>query len=461
MSPVRSPAARLAAGALLLLAGCSLLFPAGYKLRTAEKLEAAGKFAEAAAAYEEIAAKYRNKPQALTALSRAAAIHEERLGNWRKAAALLQDLRTLTEGKPGAPEVLLRLAHVLEQSGSPYRDALQTYGVICKECASAPETVTALLSQGRIYEAMQMWADAKRVYEETIEKMGGSPCADTVRARLQSVWLLEALGTYTAGQLAEGVQLAETALKSATSPEVRNGLEDLLRRYQVARSLWRSAPGRIFFPNTEITAEADPSQYPVRAERGQVQPAPAGWELAFDGGKKRFRLTEKTPGPADPRKKPWTFRSPPATLILGFFWSPDSKYAGWIGKTRAGSEREIRVLDLKSRRSWQVICDLKGLQLGETVIFMPHSDKLVFPVGRFLAISDLHGRNRVQFLVRSDTKLGAVFRARDVEWQALSADGVSLAIAVRQPKPKAAGSGGAPLMACWKFNLSTNLVLGD
>jgi tetratricopeptide (TPR) repeat protein len=472
-------------------------------LQSAQRLENEGKYEQAVALYEEVSTKYRKSESARTALFRAAALYEEKLDNWRKSAALLQELRTLTEGKPEAPQVLLRLGRVLEHGGSPYTDALLTYGVICKECAAAPESVAALLSQGRINESLQRWGEAERVYEEAIEKLGDTPESATVKTRLQSVWLLEALGTYFSGGIEEGAALAEKALKKGISyPEVRQGLEDLLRRFHLARSIWKSHPGRIFFQDYSIAADFDSTQYLTSAGRGRISVAPKGWDLTFNDKRKNFILREKpavalapsaggtSAWPAGPAKQAmlapgagkvsaslnpsragkrvskraaWVFRSPVESEILGIWWSSDSRYLGWVARARGGVAKEIRILDLKERRSWQVARDQSGGYVGDTVLFLPRAGKVVFPYGYFLAISDLRGGNRVQFLVRADRKLGAVYKAKEVEWLAATADGVSLAVAVRQEGAKKDNEG-KPVparMMYWKFNLSTNLVMGS
>jgi len=462
-----------AAVCVVLTAGCSLFSPARYMLYSAQKKEAAGKYEEAVALYEKIATRHRSSESAQAALSRAATLYEEKLNNWRKSAALLQELRTLTEGKLEGPQVLLRLARVLEHSGSPYTDALLTYGIICKECAAAPESVASLLSQGRINESLQRWGEAARIYEEAIAKLGDTPESATVRARLQSVWLLEALGTYFSGQVEEGAALAEKALKrGVTFSEVRQGLEDILRRYQLARSIWRSHPGRLFLQDYTITGDFDSGQYIAKSERGQASITPAGWDLAFNKKKKSFVLAEKPAEPPLPspgkkakvvrKKKPWTFRSPVDSAVLGVWLSSDARYLGWVARPGGGSVKEIRVLDLKERRSWQVIRDASGGYVGDSMLFLPKAGKIVFPYGHFLAISDLKGGNRVQLLVRGDKKQGAVFRSRDVEWLAATSDGVSLAAAVRQAPAKKIVKGAAvsPRIMYWKFHLSTNLVLG-
>ena len=472
---MRREAVRAAAVCAVLAMGCSLFSPAKYKLYSAQKKEAAGKYEEAVALYEEVATRHRSSDAALTALSRAATLYEEKLNNWQKSAALLQELRALTEGKPEAPQVLLRLARVLEHSGSPYTDALLTYGIICKECAAAPESVASLLSQGRINESLQRWDEAGRIYEEAIAKLGDTPESATVRARLQSVWLLNALSTYFSGQVEEGAALAEKALKrGVTFPEVRHGLEDILRRYQLARSIWKSHPGRLFLQDYTVTGDFDSGQYITKSERGKASAAPAGWELAYNHKKQSFVLTETPPDPPPPvagkktkavkkkKKKPWTFRSPADADVLGVCWSPDARYLGWVDRPGGGSAKEIRVLDLKERRMWQVIRDASGSYVGDSMLFLPRAGKIVFPYGYFLAISDLKGGNRVQLLVRGDKRQGAVFRSRNVEWLAATSDGVSLAAAVKQAPAKktAKGAVAPPRFMYWKFNLSTNLVLG-
>ncbi len=449
---------------VILAAGCSWVFPAKYKLRAAQELEAAGNYEEAVVQYEEVARDYRGRSEAVMALSRAAALYEGQLKNWQKAAVLLQELRTLVEGTPEAPQVLLRLARILEQSGSPYTDSLTFYKLICTECVTEPEGRSALLAQGRIYESMQRWDDAKRVYEEAIAYPGLAGGDGPVRARLQSVWLLEALGAYFGGQVDEGVRLAQEALEQELIvPEVKQGLEDLLRRHRLAKNLWRSSPETVFVADVDIMATPEPSSYVFKAERSQRQLAPEGWQLDYNQKRKSFRLTEKPPVSATDltagtakrkskarKKKLWSYTNPSWSEVLGLWWSPDGRYLGWAAKSRKLKTREFRVLDLKTRKAWRITRDSTGLSLGETMLFLPRAGKLVFPTGKFLVVSNLRGGNRVQLLVKGNRKLRATYRARKVDWLACSADGIELTVAVSQPVTKKSEE---PRHMYWKFNL--------
>lgn len=442
------------------VAGCAYVFPAKYALQEALKLEAEGLYAEAVAKYEAIARDHRDKPEAETALSRAAEIYEERMRNWQKAAILLQELRGLTEGTPRSAEVLLRLARILEQSGSPYTDALAMYGVICKDCATEPESVSALLAQGRIYESMRRWTEAKQSYEEAISRHGTACGAGTVLTRLQSIWLLEAMGAYQEGRLDEGVAMARTALgREIVAPEVRQGLQNLLRRYEVAETLWNSWPDEIFVTGAAIADEDDPAGYACLAERGKSHQPPEGWEIEFSDKAGTFRLREApgsstaSSGAQKPAVKKWSYGSPAGMRVGAAWWSLDGKYLVWSARSgRKGSRfREIRMLDVVARKDWRVTKDDTGKLLGETVLYLPRSRKLVFPYGSYLVISDLRGGNRVQLEVRSSSKIGAVFRMDEVVWLASSGDGLDLAMAVKQPSR---GKDAPPVVRYWRFNLS-------
>jgi len=439
-------------------------------LRDAQQLEAQARYQEAASLYEQLYQKYPAKPEALTALSRAAALYEERLSNWQKAASFLQELRARTENKPEYPSVMLRLAKVLENSGSPYKDSLETYGIICKNCASAPESAEAMMAQGRIHESLQNWVAAKSDYENAIAKLGTSPKAASVRTRLQSVWLLEALDAYYAGRVDDGVALAGEALKKElTVPEVKRGLEDLIRRYRNAQRLWEGNAGLILIDDQTLVGAVDPSRFIVHAERTPDPASPEGWTFTVDPKRKTFTVTQAvpvaTPDPKVPAKKaaakkPWVFKSSSEAQALGWWWAADGSLLAWIDKVRGGSKRCLRMLEPATRKSWTVMTDPAGEVLGESVLILPHARKLIFPYRDFLAVSDLRGGNMVNFLLR-DKEHKAKFRGRNVEYFASSADGLEVAVAVRQPKPAGGKAKGAaetdPVpLAIWKLGLAVS-----
>ena len=443
--------------------GCQLVTqymnPARWLLEQARELEAEEKYPEAVAKYELIIQKYPKKKYAKEALSRAAAIHEERLNNWQKAAMYLQELRARDEGKKPYPAILLRLGRVLEHGGSPYTDALETYGVICKNCATAPESLTALLARGRLYEAMQSWPQAKSVYEDAIQKLGAAPQAGAVRARLQSVWLMEALGMYSAGRVHEGAALAAEALKKPLDvSEVRGGLESLDRQYANAKRLWAADAGTIVLEERggKLVEALDEGHFPLKAVRDQGANAPDGWEASFDVKKKSLAITRR---PTDGAQgKPWSFKAPSEAAVLGFWWSPDGKRLAWIGKSREGRRRTLNIVDLVKHKSWEAVRDASGSVLGETVLFLPYCDKMVFPYEDYLAISDLRGGSRTNHQIKGDRTRR--FRGAQVEWIASSVDGLELAVAVTQPPPKGgakpkkgAPPPDAPRPAIWKLSL--------
>ncbi len=465
-------AAALAAG-LLWLGGCQWIWPERYMLRDAQQLEAQAKYQEAAAKYEELYQKYSAKPEALTALSRAAALYEERLGNWQKAASFLQELRSRTENKPEYPSVLLRLARVLENGGSPYKDSLETYGIICKNCASAPESAEAMMAQGRIHESLQNWVAAKSDYENAIAKLGTSPKAAAVRTRLQSVWLLEALDAYYAGKVEDGVTLAGEALKKElTVPEVKRGLEDLVRRYRNAQRLWDGNAGLVILDDQSFVGAVDASRFIVRAERTPSPVTPEGWSFTVDAKRGTFTVAQALPPvAADPAakgkarkteaKKAWSFKSSSENQALGWWWSADGSLLAWIDKARGGHKRTLRILEPATRKTWSVFTDPAGEVLGESVLILPHARKLIFPYKDFLAVSDLRGGNMVNFLLHGDKDHKVKFRGRNVEYFASSADGLEVAVAVRQgtaAKAPAKGKGDAEPapadLAIWKLGLA-------
>jgi len=456
-----------------LVAGCSLIWPAHYKLKQADELEAKGRYPEAVALYEEVFTKYPKKTEALKALERAAALYDERLNNWQKAAGYLQDLRVRTEGRPEHASVLLRLGRVLERAGSPFKDSLETYGILCKSCASAPEAVSALLSQGRLHEAMQNWPAAKSVYEEAIAKLGKSPEAATVRVRLESVWQMEAVGMYYAGSVDDAIVLAQEAMKKGiTVVEIRNGLEALLKRYANAQLLWKARAEAVAKQDSAITDRVDPSFFVHRFERGAEPAPPEGWAAKWDPKRKTLTVTEVPPEPpgeiavaaarkpktkAKPARKPWSWKSPAEVQVLGYWWSPEGRLLGWIGKSRTGKRRTLNIVDLAKRRSWVLLADPGGSVLGEVMAFLPRADKVVFPYEDYFAVSDLRGGVRNNFPLAGDPETKSVYRGREVEWMATTADGLEVVLAVNQPLPKARGKTKVPAepkrLALWKVGL--------
>ena len=446
-----------------MLAGCALIWPAKYKFEAAEELEQQGKYPEAVALYEEVFTRYPKKREALDALLRAAAIYEERLNNWQKAAAYLQDLRSRTEGKPQYASVLLRLGRVLEHAGSPFRDSIETYGVLCRNCASAPEAVSALVAKGRLHESMQDWAAAKGVYEDALARYGKSAEAPTIRVRLEAVWQFEAMGLYYAGEVEHGVTLAQEAMKKGiTVDEVRNGLEALLGRYKKAMDLWRAEAASVIREAATVTDQPAPGHFVHRYERGAPAAAPAGWTTAWDAKKTTLTVTEAPPEEVSatpmesaqpalagkpaakpkaapkrkPLPKPWSWKSPAGVQVLGYWVSPDGRKLGWIGKSRSGSKRSLNLVDLGSRKGWVVMTDPTGTVLGDVIAFLPHADKVIFPYENYVMVSDLRGGNRTSFPLESGRGPRVAFRGRQVDSLATTSDGLELLLVTVPPPPK-------------------------
>ncbi len=460
--------------------GCQYIWPERYALREAQALEEKQQYAEAVKAYEGVFTKWPTKPEAIRALDRAAALYEERLSNWQKAATYLQELKTRMDGKPEYPGVLLRLGRVLEQAGSPYADALQAYGFLCKNCATAPEAVTAIMAQGRIHESLRNWPAAKSVYEDAVAKLGNSPQAGTARLRLQSIWLLEAVGMYYAGRVDDGALLAEEALKKGVSvEEVRNGLDALLKRYRNAQRLRRGNAGLVSTEDIAIVEAADAELFVYRAERdGRGASAPEGWKAEFDAKKKTLKieqLPQATDEPVAPTrtgtgaagaKKParpktpklWKYTTPATETVEGWWWSPDGQAVGWIGKGRTGKRRTLNVVHLVKQKAYATVTDYSGTLLGHVMAFLPSCDKVVFPYEDFFAVSDLRGGNRNNFALRGDRLRKLAFKGQEVEWIASTPDGLELTVGVNQPGPKKPKKGEVveKRTGVWKISLGVS-----
>lgn len=436
-----STASRLRlAVALCLIGGCSLIWPAKYKFEEAEALEKDGKYPEAVVLYELVFTKYPKSREALEALARAAAVYEERLNNWQKAAAYLQDLRTRTEGKPQFASVLLRLGRVLEHAGTPYKDSLETYGVLCRNCASAPEAVSALVAQGRLHESMQDWAAAKGVYEDALARYGKSAEAPTIWVRLEAVWQFEAMGLYYAGEVEHGVTLAQEAMKKGiTVDEVRNGLEALLGRYKKAKDLWQAEAASVVREEGTVSDRPAPGHFVYRYDRGPAPSAPEGWAVVLDAKRKTLKLTVSGTG------KPWTWKSPAEAQVTGYWFSPDGRRLGWIAKSRSGKKRTLNALDLRTRKGTVVMTDPAGTVLGDVMAFLPYAAKVVFPYGNYMMVSDLRGGNRTSFPPEVDLDRRDAFKGRQVESVATTADGLELLLITDETPAKKgkAGSGAA------------------
>lgn len=482
-SRARSTFVALVLGLLAGASGCAWFNPAGALLAKGKKLEAKGKFAEAATAYETVIAKYPNHPEtgeahfraavaeetqarypealglyesffkaypdrqeANDALSHAASILEERQGNWQKAAAYLQELRARTTGTPEAPKVLFRLAKLLEHSGTPYTDALAMYGLVCKDCAAAPEAVYAWLAAARIHESMKNWTEAKRCYQAALGKLGAAAEAAQIRAQYQAVQLQEALGVYFSGSLEGGVALADEALKDGgLSPEVKLGLDDLEKRYRSATRFWKKSAAATTVEDDQPLKELDEARFVARARTGEVGDVPAGWAVTFDARKKRLTVKEAPPEGKKGRKKtPWSFSTPTDREVTGASFSPEGDWFVWVSKTKGGTGRRIDTIDLKKKRPYRV--SPPRSTVGETAIFLPRSHMLVFADGPYVVFSDPRGGDRTQQKVPglSGTALAGF---------ATSADGLELAVAVHPPaKRKAKDEGADP---SWrKFSLT-------
>jgi len=459
---------------VLAIAGCGWLFPERALMKKAREFEEQGKYSDAVAAYEEVVRKFPKKEESEAALSRAALLYEERLNNWQKAAAFLQELKGKTQGKPEHPQVLLRLGRILEHSGSPYSDALETYGLICRNCASAPESMSAWLAQGRIYETMQDWKNARLTYEAALTRSASGGESAVIASRLENLQLVEALGAYSDGRIDEAIKAAKEALGGNLSvPEVRRGLEDLVSRWQTAKHFWATNPALAVARDIERTPVDDPVRYSWRAVKGGGQEVPEGWDLALDAKKGTFVLSEKREEPVPPKdgkkakaskvaRKPWSYKSPVKYKVLGVWWSKDGTWLGWISREATG-RRRIDTLDLKKRRNWAVTRESTKGTLGEVILFLPggeRSGKLVYASGNYLAISNVRGGDMAMVRMGSKEK---PFYGGGAEWIASSSDGIELMLAARFPekpaakakKGKAAGAAMPPAgPEFWRVNLS-------
>ena len=441
--------------------GCAWLFPERALMKKAREFEDQGKYADAVATYEEVIRKFPKKEEADAALLRAALLYEERLGNWQKAGAFLQELKGKTQGKPEHPQILLRLARILEHGGSPYTDALETYGLICRNCASAPESMSAYLAQGRIYETMQDWKSARETYEQALSRSMPGGEGAVIASRLENLQLVEALGAYSDGRIEEAVVMAKESLaKGPTVPEVRRGLEDLVSRWQMAKHFWVANPADTVARDIERAAADDPVRYSWRAVKGGGQQVPEGRELVVDEKNGTFVVTEKEEEPAAGKKakkaaKPWSYKSPVKNKLVGVWWSKDGTWMGWISRDSTGRKR-IDTLDLKKRRNWAVTRETTRGTLGEVILFLPggeRSGKLVYLSGNYLNVSNVQGGDMV--MVRMVPK-GKTFNGGGAGLIASSSDGIELMIAVA-PAPSKKGKAASAEPAepeHWRVNLS-------
>ncbi len=415
---------------VLSLSGCKYIFPAKNSFQQARELESAGRYAEAATAYERVYRRHPRSAEGREALSRAAAINEEFLGDWRKAGGLLQDLRIKSEGLPEYPQVMLRLGRVLEKSGSPYREAIAVYSALSQDSTSSPEGVSALLALGRIHESVKSWGEAKNDYRLAIERSGGPERAESVNIRLQTVCLLEVLDAYFGGRIEEAVNLAREGLGQLTVPAVRRGLEDLLRRYRKARKFWDVSAGLVVLEDSETVEEADPERFIIKSMGGtsfrDSGPAPDGWRIEYNDKRRSFVLYEEKESQKEPA---WKYESSSRQQVLGYWWAPDGSKLGWIGKWRGGNSMRINVVDLKKKSANRAVYDPSGALLGEVMIFLPRCEKMVFPYRDYLAVADVDGGNQTIFRLRSGP--GGAYRSAEADWLACSADGLEVTVGVK------------------------------
>jgi len=444
----------------VVVGGCAWLFPERALMKKAREFEDQGKYADAVATYEEVIRKFPKKEEADAALLRAALLYEERLSNWQKAAAFLQELKGKTQGKPEHPQILLRLARILEHGGSPYTDALETYGLICRNCASAPESMSAYLAQGRIYETMQDWKNARETYEQALSRSAPGGEGAVIASRLENLQLVEALGAYSDGRIEDAVRMAKESLeKGPTVPEVRRGLEDLVSRWQMAKHFWATNPALTVARDIERAPADDPVRYSWRAIRGGGQQVPEGWELAVDEKKGTFVVTEKRGEPTAGKKakktaKPWSYKSLAKYKALGVWWSKDGTWMGWISREATGRKR-IDTLDLKTRRNWAVMRETAKGTLGEVVLFLPggeRSGKLIYVSGNYLNVSNVRGGDMVMVRMGSKEK---PFNGGGAELIASSSDGIELMLSARPAAKKGKAAKAAPAEPeYWRVNLS-------
>jgi tetratricopeptide (TPR) repeat protein len=448
----------------LAVAGCSWIFPEKALMKKAREAEAQGKYADAVATYEEVVRRFPKKEEAEDALSRAALLYEERLNNWQKAAAYLQELKSKTQGKPEHPQILLRLARILEHSGSPYADALENYGLICRNCASAPESMSAYLAQGRIYETMQDWRNARSIYEEALSRSSPGGEGAVIASRLENLQLVEALGAYSGGRIEDAVKMAREALaRNPTVPEVRRGLEDLVSRWQMARHFWATNPALTVARDIEKVAVDDPVRYSWRARKGGGGTAPEGWELSIDAKTGVLSVAQKLPAPEDGgkkksvKKKPWTFKSPSRYKALAAWWSRDGTWLAWISREATGRKR-IDSLDLVKRRNWAVTREATKGIFGEVLLFLPGGERsgtLIYASGSYIAVSNVRGGDMV--MIRIGEKK-TPFNGPGTQLLASSSDGIELMLSCLPPAKPAGKKAKAPVEEpkpeYWKVNLS-------
>jgi tetratricopeptide (TPR) repeat protein len=437
---------------LILLSGCG-----GPRkvFQEAQRLEGEGKYQEAAGKYREVGEKFPGSREAMPALLRSGELYEARLGDQKNASESYRALKAIVEGKPEAGEVILRLAKSLEYSGPPYRESLEFYGFVRKNFAGKPESAKALLATGRLYEAMRLWPEARTIYEEALRTLTTSGEKDIAWTRLQSVWLFECLGLYFSGQIDQSVTLAGDSMsRSITVPEVKRGLEVLLRRHALAKRFWDIHPSMVIAEDTSLTTTPDQSRFITGGQTGEVQEAPAGWDFSYDKKNRKFVLKEKLPDPVEQpgksgkggtkggkekkkaeKPKPWTYRSNPDYEVLGCWWSFDGNFLGWAARERFGSRRVLEVLDLKARKKWQVVSNPSSGALGEVMVFLPHSRKVVYPMRRYIVVSDIRGGSQSMLKVKTPPgKNPPVFQGGRVKSLFCSADGLELAATVAREK---------------------------
>lgn len=470
---------------VIVLAGCGgprKLF------QEAQKLESGGKYLDAAAKYREVGDKHPGSKEAIPALLRSGELYEARLGDPRSAAESYRVLKTIVEGKPESGEVILRLAKSLEYTGPPYRESLENYGLARKNFAAKPESAKALLATGRLYEAMRLWPESRAIYEEALRTLKTSGEKDIAWTRLQSVWLMECLGLYFSGKVEESVTLAGESLSRApTVPEVKRGLEVLLRRYALAKKFWNIHPSMVLAEDSSIMSTPDQSRFIIGGKPGEVQEAPDNWDFSYDKRKKSFVLKEKSreadgrkavtekPGKkdgADKKKKAekpktpkvWSYRSNPDYEVLGCWWSADGKYLGWAARERFGSRRVLEVLDIKAKKKWQVVSNPSPGALGEVMVFIPNSKKVVYPMRRYIVVSDIRGGSQSMLKVKTPPgKNAPVFQGGRVKSLACSADGLELALGVvrdrkGKDKDRKKDAQEDAVIDTWKVNLT---ILGE
>jgi len=441
----------------------------------AQKLDSSGNWAEAAGAYRKVADKYPKADESIKALFRAGEICEQKLADTRSAADVYRSLKELTEGKPESGEAMLRLGRALEAAGSPFKESLENYLDVKRKFAGKPEWVRATLATGKIYEMLHAWAQAGSTYEEALRTLPPSPEKDAAWGHLQSVWLLNALGLYFSGKMEDGVRIAaETLAQPLTVLEVRRGLEVFLRRNSLARRFWECHPARVQANEISLGNSVDPSRFIITAKAGEMGEAPPGWELKLDKKRKTFVVKQKKEeskakegdkkggkkeSAGKEGKKEWSFRSSADCEVTGCWWSVDGAYLGWAARERGGSKRVLEVLDLKTHRKYRVTSHPTGGAIGEILLFLPRSQKVVFPFRRYMVISDVRGGSQSLLKVRVPGP-GPSFSGGDAKWLSCSADGleVSAGIKSQAKKGKKGAEAKADELDIWKVNLT---LMGD